>query len=73
MSRAEFWGRKLLLADSLGTETVRNLLNTAEAEIVSRKQLEGEVTIIEFTDGSFLRARPFDTPNNKMGWVDWTK
>lgn len=72
MTRAEFWGRKILLADTLSLPTVRNVLNAADPEIVSRKHLDGGITLIEFTDGSFLRARPAEGINN-MGLVEWTK
>jgi hypothetical protein len=72
MTRAEFWGRKILLADPLGLATVRNLMNAASPEIVSKKHLEGGVTLIEFVDGSFLKASPVDAPGNNMGLVEWT-
>jgi hypothetical protein len=73
MSRAEFWGKKLLLAESLGTESVKAWLVAIEPEVVSFTK-DGEGVIIrEFSDGSFLRAQPFDLLGNKKGWVDWTK
>jgi hypothetical protein len=72
MTRAEFWGRKILLADSLGLEAVKNLLNAASPEVVSIKHLDGGVTLREFADGSFLRSRPFKELGN-MGWLEWTE
>ena len=73
MTRAEFWGRKILLADPLGLPTVKNLLNAASPEVVSIKHLEGEITLMEFTDGSFLKTSPVGVLNKKMGLVEWTE
>ena len=72
MTRAEFWGRKLLLADSLNSETVRNMLKAAKPEVVSNTTVDG-VTIMEFVDQSFLRATPVDTPLGTKGLVEWTE
>lgn len=70
MTRAKFWGRKLLLADSLNSETVRNVMGAAQPEIVSKTETDG-VILIGFTDGSFLRTRPvFGTG---MGMIEWTE
>ncbi len=72
MTKAELWGKKLVLADSLDSETVKNVLRAAEPEIISRKR-EGEVTLIEFVDGSFLRASPLDTPLGTKGLFEWSQ
>jgi len=69
MTRAEFWARKLVQAESLGIN-IDDMLNAMVVECVSAGNVDGCSTT-NFADGSILRVRPIMTQNGRMGQVEW--
>ena len=71
MTRAQFWGEKILTADKISQQAVRNCWDGARVEIVNT-WTENDVTFHRFTDGSVIKATPVELSDGSFGHITWT-